>query len=67
MKFLKNWAQAKITSLVATIRQAIKAMREMFMSYNYREDPLYKMDASFNSKLGDLAANHDKYLYGKEN
>ena len=66
-QFLKNWAEAKRTSLVGAIRQAIETMREMSMSYNYREDALYKMDASFDSKLGDLAANHDKYLYGKEN
>ncbi len=32
---------------------------------DYRNDPLYKMEGSFNSGLGDLSINHDKYLYGE--
>jgi len=30
---------------------------------DYKNDPLYKMDGTFNSGLGDISVNHDKYLY----
>jgi len=30
------------------------------------DDPIFQMGGMFNSGLGDLALNHDEYLYGKK-
>ncbi len=66
-EFIKNQAKRKKTTIVGIIRQAINAMsKKPIDAYSYKNDPFYLMDASFKSQSGDLAFNHDKYLYGRE-
>jgi hypothetical protein len=56
---LRNEAKRRGTSLAELIRQGVDRILE---EVPVEEDPLWKIVGLFDSGLGDLAENHDKYL-----
>jgi hypothetical protein len=64
---LQKMAKQAHTSISGMIEKLLGSLlpEEHSPGNDYKNDPLYKMEGSFNSGLGDLSINHDKYLYGK--
>ena len=64
---LQRMAKKSHTSISGMIEKFLEGIlsEERLSADDYKSDPLYKMEGSFNSGLGDLSINHDKYLYGE--
>ena len=64
---LQRMAKQTHTSISGMIEKFLESLlpEERHSDNDYKNDPLYKMEGSFDSGLGDLSINHDKYLYGK--
>lgn len=62
---LKRKAKEKSKSSAAIIREAVERYLEK-EEIDWENDPIFKLVGIGSSRLGDLAENHDRYLYGKE-
>jgi metal-responsive CopG/Arc/MetJ family transcriptional regulator len=62
---LEKQARAEDKSASQVIREAVEMyLHEKHEDIDWDNDPLYKAVGIFNSATGDLAENHDTYLYG---
>jgi predicted transcriptional regulator len=59
-------AKEKSKSSAAIIREAVELYleKEKEKEIDWENDPIFKLAGIASSGLGDLAENHDKYLYG---
>jgi predicted DNA-binding protein len=51
-------------SLADQVREAVRLYLEM-TGDDYLDDPIWRIAGQMDSRVGDLAANHDHYLYEK--
>jgi hypothetical protein len=62
---LKRKAEREKTTVSEIVRLAISEHLTKETAKNWSEDPLWDIIGAVDSKVGDLAGHHDKYLYGK--
>lgn len=63
---IKERAESESKSMAAILREAVERylQEEEKEKVNWEDDTLFKLEGIMRSGLGDLAANHDHYLYG---
>lgn len=63
---IKRTAKKESKSSAQIIREAVELYleREKEKEIDWENDPIFKLVGIASSGLGDLAENHDKYLYG---
>jgi hypothetical protein len=60
---LKTRAEREKTSISYIVRKAVLELVRKDEKRNWENDPLWDMVGASKSREGDLAANHDNYLY----
>jgi predicted DNA-binding protein len=61
---IEKKAKKESKSSAAVIREAVERYLEEERDIDWENDPIFKLAGIGASGLGDLAVNHDKYLYG---
>jgi len=61
---LKKQAKQKKTTISDIVRKAIADLVRQEQGKNWESDSLWNMVGAGQSAEGDLAENHDRYLYG---
>ncbi|MFH0774291.1 MAG: hypothetical protein V2A53_02180 [bacterium] len=63
--FLKHQAEIRSVSVSRILKELIEGYRSQeSQRVDVKNDPLFKIGASFESGLTNLSERHDKYLYG---